>query len=556
MNLQSRPLRRLLIASLATTVFLAACGGSDDSASDGADVEEPASTDPAESPESSETPESSASTAPTTAESEPVSDDAFDPDGVLRYIYNNSPGTLDPHIVNTAFANVPLFLIFDRLVHVSPEGEAIPGLATSWEFAEDGSTLTFNLREGVTFHDGTPFDAEAVKVNIDHAQNAEGSFVTSELTAIDSVDVIDPLTVVFNLNVPDVGLILKLSDRAGAMMSPASIEAGDAAERPVGAGMMEIDGEYQVGVQLNFKRYDDYWDPSVQKLAGLEMTFLTDTTAALNSVRSGGADAALIREAEIDPAEDAGLNVLYDFDLGFANVNLNPANAPALADQDVRLALNLAIDRQAIVDGLLFGYGKVTNQPFPSGYFAHDPDAPLYDYDPEEARRLLSEAGYADGFDLEITSVPTPASVRVAEALASQLTDIGVNATVVQVEAAVLGQMITVDQTTQVVSLRWTGRPDPTSTIEQLYMPGGSQNPGDLVTDRAFELYEAQKVETDPTARAELLQQLGAEFVENPPATQLVLFETVSATAATNEVVGLQNWVTGKLEFRGVGMAR
>lgn len=534
MKPSSSPKRWLLGAALATSVILASCGSTDS---------------PASTPSTTSAPVSSvATTVP--------DEDAFDPDGVLRYVYNNSPGTLDPHLVNTAFANVPLFLIFDRLIHQAPEGDPEPGLATAWEFSDDGLKLTLKLREGVSFHDGTPFDAEAVRINIDHAQNAEGSFVRNELTAVESVQVIDPLTVVLNLSIPDVGLILKLGDRAGAMSSPASLAAGTNGEKPVGTGMMEIDGEYQVGVQLNFKRYENYWDPSVQKLAGLQMTFLTDTAAALNAVRSGVADASLIREAEIEIAESAGLQVHLSYDLGYGNFNLNPANAPALADQNVRLAMNLAIDRQGLVDGLLFGYGKVTNQPFPSGYFAHNPDVPLYDFDPEEAKRLLTEAGYPDGFDLEITSVPTPASVRVAEALANQLGAIGINATVVQVEAAVLGQMITVDQTTQAVSLRWTGRPDPTSTIDLLYMPGGSQNPGGLVTERALQLHQAQKVETDLAKRTVLLRELMAEFVENPPATQIVLFETVAANVSTDQVLGLQNWVSGKIEFRGVGMAK
>jgi peptide/nickel transport system substrate-binding protein len=537
MLLRKRNVQRLVALAIAASFAVAACGGSDDDAG-GADT----------------TTRPETTVAATTTE--PPEDDAFDPDGVLRFMYNNSPGTLNPHIVNTAFANVPLFLIFDRLVHVNPQGDPIPGLATEWEFSSDGLALTFTLREGVLFHDGTSFDAEAVKANIEHALTAEGSFVRSELRAVESVDILGPLSVRLNLSTADVGLPLKLSDRAGAMVSPANLASGESGEKPVGAGMYEIDGEYEVGVRLRVKRFDSYWDPSVQKMAGAEIIFNTDTTAALNAVRSGVADAGLIREAEIDPALSAGLEVIWGYDQGFANINLNPANVPALGDPNVRLAMNLGIDRQAIVEGLLFGYGRPTNQPFPAGYFAHSPTAPMYDFDPEEARRLLTEAGYPDGFDLKLTSVPTPASVRVAEAIASQLEDIGIRVEVEVVEAAVLGSMITVEQTTQAVSLRWTGRPDPTSTIALLYMPGGSQNPNGFVTDRALELFEAQQVEPDLAKRTQLLRELMDEFVANPPATQISLFETVSATVHTAEVLGLQAWITGKVEFRGVGMAK
>ncbi|WP_406068866.1 ABC transporter substrate-binding protein [Micromonospora sp. NBC_01638] len=480
---------------------------------------------------------------------------ANDPDAVLRYVYANAPGTLDPHVVNSGFANVPLFLIFDRLVHVNPAGEAIPGLATSWSFSADGKEVTFKLRDKVKFQDGADFDAEAVKANIEHGKTVEGSFVKADLASIDNVGVVDRLTAKFVLSKPDVGIVLKLSDRAGAMMSPKSIAAGDAGTKPVGTGMFELDGAYKVGAELKVKKFNGYWEPDAQKLAGVVMVFMSDTNAALNAIKSGGAHAGQIREAEIDPAKRAGLNVLEGYDLGFQNIILNPDNVPALRDEKVRLALNLAINRQEIVDGLLFGYGKATNQPFPEGYFAHSNNAPQYQHDPDRAKKLLAEAGYPDGFEMELTNAPGP-SARISEVLADQFKKVGVRTKLNQIESSALGQQLSVDKTTQAVNVRWTGRNDPTATLALLYMPKGPQNPSNMATDRAIELFEAQKAESDPGKRAKLLAELADEFVEHPPASQIVLFQSVSAIASSKKVVGLQEWKTGKVEFRGVGITK
>ncbi|MDR7084141.1 peptide/nickel transport system substrate-binding protein [Arthrobacter ginsengisoli] len=484
----------------------------------------------------------------------PASNVATDPTAVLRYIYPNAPGTMDPHVVNTAFANVPLFLVFDRLVHVDTAGKAIPGLAESWEYSSDGLKLTLHLRKNVKFQDGDPFNAAAVKANIEHGQTVPASFVKGDLSSIASVTVVDANTVELNLSAPDVGLVLKLSDRAGAMISPKSMASANLNVHPVGAGMYEMNGDYQVGVKFAVKKFDGYWDPSAQKLAGVQMSFMADTTAILNSIKSGGADAGVVREPEIDGAKAAGLQVVEGYDLGFGNILMNPELVPALKDERVRMAVNLAIDRKEIVDGVLFGYGKVTNQPFPEGYFAHSGSAANYAYDPEKAKTLLAEAGFKDGFAMTIDNVPGPGT-RINEAMAAQLAKVGIRVTVRQTEAAAASAQYGAKKA-DALSVRWTGRPDPTSTLSLIFMPGGSNNPSNMASENAIALFNKQKAEADPAKREALLQELSKELVDHPPASNIVLFQSVTATAGTKKVVGLEGYVTGKLEFRGVGMTK
>lgn len=486
------------------------------------------------------------------AESVDASD--IDPTAVMRYFYPNAPGTMDPHVVNTAYANVPLFLIYDRLIHIDVKGDPIPGLATEWEFADDGLTLSLTLREDVKFQDGAEFNADVVKANIEHGQTVEASFVKNDLSAIDDVEIIDEFHVDLKLNTPDVGLVRVLSDRAGAMISPDAIDSPTLSVHAVGTGMYEMDGDYQTGVKFAVKKFDGHWDPDAQLLAGVEMTFIADTTAILNALRSGTADAGGIREPEIDPAKSAGLQVFEGYDLGFGNLLINPEAVPPLKDENVRMAVNLAIDRQEIVDGVLFGYGKVSNQPFPEGYFAHSDSSKNYDYDPEQAKKLLADAGYADGFDWKITSVPGP-SVRIAEALAAQLAKVNIRVQVEQTEAAAMTAAYA-DGTAHTLNIRWTGRQDPTSTLALIFMPDGSNNPSNMASDRAVELFEEQRVETDEAKRSALLGELMDEFVSHPPASDIVLFSAASAIAATDKVVGIESYATGKVEFRGVGMTK
>lgn len=529
---RSRTVRRGLVAAatMVTAASLVACGGTNNAP------------DAAESPDVS----------PGTGESAPSTPET-DPDAVLRYMYYKSPGSFDPHKATSGFDNAPLFLVYDRLVHQSPTGEAVPGLATEWTFSDDVRTLTMTLREDVTFHDGTPFDAEAVKANIERAKTVEGSAVASEMTNIETVDVIDEHTVALNLTKPAVSTPLLLSDRAGAMISPAALDAPDLGVHPVGAGMYQVSEDYQTGVSISLARYDDYWDPEANLLAGVEIDFNADATARLNAVRTDAADVAGINPDQIEQAESAGLDVVSGFDLTFGTLTFNPDLLPALQDERVRLAINLAIDRQAIVDGIFFGEAVPASQPFPEGYFAHSDEAADYEYDLDRAKALMAEAGWEDGFDVVLRGVPDPIRTRTGEAVAGQLAEINIRAEVVPTESNVQAQMYITDKTAPAQNNAWSGRADPALTLAPNYLAGGWQNPGNLTSDEVTRLFEEAEAEPDLEARTALLQQLSAELVEHPLSI-VALYRPKTSVVAVDGVVGLQSWISGKTEFRGVGM--
>ena len=150
----------------------------------------------------------------------------------LKIGLESDPDALDPDKSRTFVGRIVFTALCDKLVDIDPDLNIVPQLATEWTVAEDGMSMTMMLREGVTFHDGSPFDAEAVKANIERSQTLEDSVRKSELASVESVEVVSPTEVKFNLTAPDATLLAQLADRAGMMMAPSAFE-GDYAAEPV-----------------------------------------------------------------------------------------------------------------------------------------------------------------------------------------------------------------------------------------------------------------------------------------------------------------------------------
>jgi peptide/nickel transport system substrate-binding protein len=534
--------RGLLGGFLAAALVLAACGDDDDDTTAERTVA-PDSTDASASTEPEDTGETTGTVA------EPGSR------GTLRYGYYIALSTFDPHKANGSNDNPWLFPVYDRLVHLTPTADPEPGLAESWEFAEDGSYLEMKLREGVTFHDGEPFNADAVKANIERAQTVEGSAVVTLVDHITEVEVVDEYTVRLHTEYPDASLPLVLSDRPGAMISPAAFDS-NLDSQPVGAGMYRV-VEYREGDTAVYEAYEDYWDPSVVGLDRLEITTVIDTTTRLNALRSGQLDAAEIDPVQAAEAEAAGLNLTIDADLSFSLLQFNSKNRPEFADERVRRAINHAIDRASIVESVLLGYGEPSVQPFPSGYFAHNPDVPAdyYAYDMDEARRLLEEAGYGDGFSFEIVTTSTPQRVQVSEIIQASLAELGIDVEIRQIaDAGTFLDYVYGQQQGDSWMLAWGGRPDPSTTVEGLYGANSFNNPSGLTTPRVTELIEESLTEFDPERRTEVLQELSAE-VATSALDVVVLFFPEKIVASTDQVQNIAVWQAGRPEFRGVSMA-
>jgi peptide/nickel transport system substrate-binding protein len=526
---------RLLAALLALAMVAAACGDDDGTADGGTD----------------------GTTAETTTEAAGgATDDDGDEateaasGGNFRYAYPIGPSRFDAHR-STVGQDIRIFtLVYDRLVHYDDTGAFVPGLATEWSFNDDGSELELQLRQGVVFHDGEPFDAEAVKANIERGKTVEGSSVATDLADIDEVRVVDEHTVVLELAQPNSMLPGLLSSRAGVMISPAAFDS-ELDFAPVGAGPYRV-AEYRVDDVIRFERFDDHWDDAYGGPDTVEWRILADEATRLNALRSGEVDAALISGAQLTEAEAAGFTVDSRATLSYFTLFLNRAKVE-FDKLEVRQALSHAIDREAFVQVVFEGAGEPNVQDFPEGYFAFNPDYPPdhYAYDPDRARELLAEAG-VDGFEFEMLVPALTAYVTGSQVLQQMLAEIGITVTLRQIEAAAAGDIFFAQEDGDAMIAQFGGRPDPQITMNLQYSAEGFLNAGDHTTPEFERLNTETKATLDPEDRQEMLQAMQAEVVEN--AFTIPLANDYNNNAYSDAVQGFNLLAGGEMDFRNMSV--
>ncbi len=317
--------------------------------------------------------------------------------------------------------------VFDTLLQKDAEGEIIPWLATEWEYDADNTTLTLTLRDDVTFTDGTPVDAEAVAASLEHFR--DGTAPQAATMAGKEFTAVDDTTVEIALPAPDPSLVNLLSIAPGLIQSPATFDDPEAATNPVGSGPYILDAASTVtGTTYNYTANPDYWNADAIKYDNLTINVIDDPTAALNAMKAGEANGLpLVNNDTISEVEASGWTISSN-ELDFHGILLLDragTMAPELADVRVRQAINMAFDREALLQALQAGYGTLTEQVFPPTSVAFDPALDdTYPYDPEAARQLLADAGYPDGFTLNMMS--TPAFQTTFDLVGQQLADIGV----------------------------------------------------------------------------------------------------------------------------------
>ncbi|SKA94459.1 peptide/nickel transport system substrate-binding protein [Agreia bicolorata] len=326
--------------------------------------------------------------------------------------------------------------VYDSLLHIDSKLEITPWLASAFSYNEDNTRLTLTLRDDVTFTDGTAFDADAVKANLEHFAKGTGQNSIT-LALLSSVEVTSPTEVVLVLSAPDPALLRNLALVSGMMASPAQLDTGSLKTTPVGSGPYVLDAAATVtGSQYTYKRNADYWNAEAFPYDSIVIKPLSDLTARLNALKAGEIDAASADAKSMAEAQASGLTVgkmLGDWQ-GLFIVDRAGAKVPALADERVRQALNYAIDGDAILKSIRLGEGESTTQIFNPSSQAYDASLDdAYPYDPKKAKELLAEAGYADGFDLVIPDVAGFSDLTTITV--QSLKDIGIRVTTEPVSA-------------------------------------------------------------------------------------------------------------------------
>ena len=293
--------------------------------------------------------------------------------------------------------------IYDPLLRKTADAQIEGNLATDFTYDESLTTLTLVLRDGVTFSDGSVFDAEAVKANIEARKVGAGS-ASEAAKSITDVVVVDPSTVELNLAAPNPALLAALATYLGFMASPAAIAAGTLGTEPVGSGPYVLNkAESESAVTYTFDARDGYWNPDAFPFETLVIKPYTDFTARYNALATGQIQFMYGTADMVETAEAAGLTVQTVPGEWQGVIMQDRAGSvlPALGDVRVRQAINYAIDRETILKTYYNGLGQISTQTFNPGSEAWLDDLnDVYPYDPDKAKELLAEAGFENGFEL------------------------------------------------------------------------------------------------------------------------------------------------------------
>lgn len=364
-----------------------------------------------------------------------------EPSGTLTITDSNEPRTLHPALATTRDVESSLFqcVVYETLIVLDAEGNIVPRLAKSYE-QTDSLTYTFHLRSGVKFHDGTPFNASAVKYNFDWFMGQEAVLNQEAVRSniIDEVSVIDENTVKFVLKYPHREFLIFLATWQ-TIISPAAIEEyGDEglARRCVGTGPFKF-VEWVSGDHITIEAFDDYWGES-PRIERVIYNFNAEESTRVMQLETGETDMIDVllpenaKRLKAAGFEEYTTGAPYPYLLWIGGLGSNASfqPTPALRDKRVRQAINYAVDRLELCDKLLEGYGIPAFMPLPPGAKPfYDPDFSIYSEtaDLEKARQLLTEAGYPDGFETSIiVAAAATDRVQACEVIAEQLAKIGI----------------------------------------------------------------------------------------------------------------------------------
>jgi peptide/nickel transport system substrate-binding protein len=434
-------------------------------------------------------------------------------EGVLRIARHQDSTTLDPIMT---IQNADIWVMNNMnglLVRVNREATDVePDLAERWEISDDGTVYTFHLREGLKFSDGSPLTAKDAKFSLERLRDQEGSVMASMFSIVKSIETPDDRTVVITLNQPSAPFLASLAMFSAAVLPEKAVTAAgeEFGNNPVGAGAFMLE-EWRRGEVIRLKKNPNYWEAGRVKLDGVEWYFIPNDNTRVLKLQAGEVDAIVFipfnRVNELSGNPD--LQVHLDPSTREDHILINHAHKP-LDDVRVRQALYHALDRQAIVDAVTFGHGKVANSFVPAGAMFYNPDNPDYPHDPEKAKALLKEAG-AEGLQLTfLLAAGDSVQDQIGVIVKDQLSKVGVD---VQIEKQEEGQQweTTVAGEYDISVNYWTNDiidPDQKATFsvygddENRSYYTGYKNP------EVSKLIEQGRVELDRTKREEIYRRI------------------------------------------------
>jgi peptide/nickel transport system substrate-binding protein len=438
----------------------------------------------------------------------------------LRIGLGDDPDALDPTLSRFYTTRIVFAAMCDKLFDIDDKANIVPQLALSHETSEDGKTVIIKLRPGVKFHDGEPLNAEAAKYSLERHLNMKGSFRRPELAAVDTIEVVDPLTLKLNLKQPFSPLFAQLTDRAGMMVSPKAAEAaGDKfALHPVCAGPYKF-VERIPQDRIVVEKFADYWNKDHVFIDRITYLPIIDSTVRLANLRSGGLDmmervlATDIKTVRDDPKLKLSKAVSLGWFALLINMDNGPkANNPLGKDARVRRAFDLAIDREALNQ-------VVFNGEFQPGNQWVNPQSPYYQQafpipkrDIPKAKALMKEAGVTGPVTIDFMLGNSPEERAVGEVLQSMTAEAGFDLKLRVVEAATAFKSAE-DGDFQLYENNWSGRTDPDGNSMIYQTCGAPQNLGHYCDKEIDAWHREARAASDVATRKAAYEKITARFL-------------------------------------------
>ena len=434
--------------------------------------------------------------------------------------------------------------VFEGLVERDLDLELQPGLAESWEYLDD-KTIEFKLREGVEFHNGEPFNAEAVKFTFDRLLGEEGQKGPqySNYTSIESVEINDEYTVTMKLNAADPVLLTKLAGYGAVIVPPAYVQEVPDEEfnnNPVGTGPFKMT-DYKRDQEVVLEKFDSYWKEGLPKLDKVTFKVIPEASTRLAELQTGKIDVMKrVEVSQADTVKDSSFLSLEEVGTPTVfSIRFDEAKAP-FDTKEARQAVNYAVNKEEIIDEILNGYGQQISTFQSELSFGNNPDLKPYPYDPEKAKELLKEAGVAEGTEVDIFIPGNDGNFKeIAQAVAFYLEEVGLKLNINSVDnTTLISDMIPNGEAGNMYRQGWGGWTlDYDNTAYLMYHEGEQWNPS-FKDEKVEELLAAQRATVDQDERHAIFMELTTLLYDLAP--EVNLYQAVDLYAVNNRLESFQ----------------
>ncbi|MCG7361165.1 ABC transporter substrate-binding protein [Roseomonas sp. ACRSG] len=424
----------------------------------------------------------------------------------LRIGLREDPDILDPTLARTFVGRIVFASLCDKLFDIDDKLRIVPQLASGYSW-EDPKTLRITLRDGVLFHDGEKMDAEAVKYSLNRHLTMSGSFRRGEISTLERVEVVDPLTLRLHLSAPSAPFLSQLTDRAGMVVSPKAAEAAgkDFGLKPVCAGPYRL-VERVAQDRIVVEKFPQYWDASRIHINRITYLPIPDSSVRLANLQSGSLDLVEIAPSDLNSVKNnRNIKTILRDDLGYQSIVYNIGNGaraktPIGSDPRIRAAFELAIDREALNQVVFEGLMTPTAQPVPPASPFHDAEFKPEPRNVARAQALLKEAGVALPLQVEMTVPTNPELRQAAEVIQAMVKEAGIELKIASQEFASSLQAAQRGDFETYLSA-WSGRPDPDGNIWTFIHTKGGNNDGRYSNPEVDKLLDDARAENDEEKR-------------------------------------------------------